>query len=162
MALAGVILLILSLAFFVFYYELFLDHVMDLRSPREYGDIDLMNNLAKAYLYSMMIGEICVVLAILLLVYGSLMRQRLDMGLPGMAHLPLSRIGFLIVLALACMTTAFVLRLLYMEAWIDLDMEWWLRIQELTTVLHLAAWVFVSVVLFIVARRMQHEVKSSE
>ena len=164
-ALAGVMLLALSLAFYVVYYELTVDHLLNLwdsRDFRNHDDMELRNNLAKAYIYSMMIGEICVVLAILLLVSGSLMRQRLGMSLTCMAHLPLSRIRLLIVLALVCVTTTFVIRLFYMEVRIDLDMEWLLRLQGLVFYLYSAAWVFASIVLFIVARRMQKGMESSE
>lgn len=163
-ALAGVMLLALSLAFYVVYYELTMNHLLDpwdSRDSHDSNDMELRNNLAKAYYYSMMIGEICVVLAILLLISGSLMRQRLGMSLACMAQLPLSRMRLLIVLALACVTTSFVIRLFYMEVLVDLDLEWWLRLQGLAFYLYSAAWVFVSIVLFMVARRMQNGVKSS-
>ena len=157
-------LLALSLAFYVVYYELTVDHLLDpwdSRDSRDHDDMELRSNLAKAFVYSMMIGEICVVLAILLLISGSLMRLRVGMSLACMAYLPLSRIRLLVILALACVTTAFVIRLLYMEVRVDLDMEWWMRLQGLAFYLHSAAWVFVSVVLFMVARRMHQGVMSS-
>jgi len=160
-ALAGVVLFVMALAFCVYYNELTIDHFTNPWDSRDSDDITLMNHLGKAYLYSMLIGEICVVLAILLLVHGSLMKQRFGMKPVCLAHLSLSRIRLLIILSLACVTTAFGLRLFFMEVQTDLDTEGWLRLQGLADDLRLVAWVCVSIVLFMVARRMQQGVKSS-
>ena len=160
-ALAGIILLVLALAFYVCYNELYVDLSSDHWESRDTHDLTLMNNLAKAYMYSLEIGEICVVLAIFLLVHGCLIRQRSGMSLASLAHPPLSRMRLLIALALACVTISFGLRLVIREAQVDWDMEGWLRVQSVATDLFLVAWVCVSIFIFMVARRMPQGVKSS-
>jgi hypothetical protein len=158
-ALVGVILLILSLAFYVYYFEfLFLDQLLG--EPWDRHRHDLMEIVARAFIYSEMIGEICIALAIFLLVHGSLVRWKSGMSLARMAQLPLSRMRLFITLALASITIAFGLTIFHMEIDLDRSFEFYLRLQALSSYLWSAAWVFVSIALFIVARRIQQGVEA--
>jgi hypothetical protein len=157
-AAAGLILLIVGLALYIYYYEGWMDHVTS--DERDFDDIASLFDIARASMYITELGQIAAVSALLFIVHGAMNGQRQGLGqsLPG--RVTLANVKLLLLVVLVCIVIATMSIVYLYEFQDDNEIDFTMRISSLYYYLPMLAWAIGALALLLVAKGLRTESSS--